>query len=288
LYCYIERVPETEVRIAWAATLLAVLLAAGWWLGAFGSRRRRRRAVAFAGRAGLPGAADQPGFVRRVARRQRIVLAGVALGLLASALTDGSVALIWVGLAVGALADQLATPPAPAGAPRVAHPADTRLTDYVPGWLLAAVAAAAACAPVLALLWVVAPRHAAPAYRPATPGGQVAGLVAVAIGGLVVSALLARFLVGRPQRAASAADLAADDAFRAQAVRDALHLTAATSLAVAFGLATALQDPDVAGAARHVGGWAPIVLLLAVVAVGIAHEVTGAARHWRRLHPVAA
>ncbi len=280
--------PETEARIVWAATLLAVLLASGWWLGAFGGRRTRRRAVVFAARAGLPGAADRPAFVRRVARRQRIVLAGVALGLLASALTDGSVALIWVGLAVGALADQLATPPAPADAPRVAHPADTRLTDYVPGWLLAVVVAAAGCAPLLALLWAVAPRHAAPLYRPQTSGGQVAGLVAIAAAGLVASALLARFLVRRRQRAASAADLATDDAFRAQAVRDALQLTAATSLAVTFGLGTALQDPDVAGAARHVGGWAPLVLLLAAGAVGAAHEATGGPRHWRRLHPVAA
>jgi hypothetical protein len=215
-----------------------------------------------------------------------MVLAGVALGVLAAALTDGSVALIWAGLAVGALADQLATPPAPADAPRVAHPTGTAVTDYVQAWLLVAVAAAACCAPLLALLWWVAPRGPAPPGSTDTSDAQVAGLVAVAAAGLAGSLLLARFLVGRRQRAGSAADLATDDAFRAQAVRDALQLTAALSVAVAFALAAALQDGDVTGFARHVGGWAPLVALGAVAVVGTAHELTGGPRHWRRLHRI--
>jgi hypothetical protein len=279
---------ETEARVVSTAVLLALLLAAGWWLGAFGGWRTRRRATAVATRVGLPEVAHDHGFVRRVGRRQRIVLAGVALGLLASALTGGSIALVWVGLAVGALADQLATPPAPAGTPRVAHQTGTGVTDYVPAWLVRVAVAAAACAPLLALVWSLAPRGPAPPQSTDTSGAQVVWLVAVAAAGLVASLLLARFLVGRRQRAASAADLAADDAFRAQAVRDALHLTAATSLAVAFALAQALQDGDVTGAARHVGGYAPLVLLGAVTVVGSLHELTGGPRHWRRLHPVPA
>jgi hypothetical protein len=77
-----------------------------------------------------------------------------------------------------------------------------------------------------------------------------------------------------------------DDAFRAQAVRDALHLTAALSVIVVFGLSAALQDDDVTGPARQVGGWAPLVLLVAVAAVGTVQELTGGPRHWRRLHRV--
>lgn len=275
---------ETEARLSSAVVVLALLLATGWHLGAFGGTRARRRAVGFAARIGLLPAVDQRPLVRRVARRQRIVLAGVAVGLLATLLTAGSVALIWVGLAAGALADQLLTPSAPADGPRVAHTAGTRVTDYVPAWLVVTAAAAACCAPLLALMWVLAPRGAAPSQSADTSGAAVAGLVAVAAVGLAVSLLLARFMVRRRQRAASAADLATDDAFRAQAVRDALHLTAATSIAVAFGLSLALQDGDVTGAARHVGGWTPLVLLLAVAVVGTAHELSGGPRHWRRLH----
>ena len=218
-------------------------------------------------------------------RRQLIVLAGVALGLLAAALTD-SVALIWVGLAAGALADQLATPPAPADGPRIAHQTATGVTDYVPGWLVWVAVAAAGCAPLLALAWSLAPRRPAPPQGADTPGAQVAWPVAVAAGGLVASLLLALFLVRRRQRAASATDLAADDVFRAQAVRDALHLTAALSAAAVFGLSTALQDYDITGVARHLGGWAPPVLLVAVAVVGTVHELTGGPRHWRRLHQI--
>jgi hypothetical protein len=276
----------TEAWVWTALILLVLLLATGWALGAFGGPALRRRAAAYARRVGLADAGRDPGFVARLGRRQRFVLAGVALGLLATALTDGSVALIWAGLALGALADQLATPPAPADAPRVAHPTGTAVTDYVPAWLLGAVAVAAGCAPLLALLWWVAPRGPAPPGSTDTSGARVAGLAALAAAGLAGSLLLARFLVRRRQRAASSTGLATDDAFRAQAVRDALHLTAAVSVAAAFGLATALQDGDVTGFARHVGGWTPLVALAAVAAVGTAHELTGGPRRWQRLHPV--
>jgi hypothetical protein len=277
---------ETEARVVTALVLLALLAAAGWAVGAFGGPALRRRAAAFSTRVGLPDSGRDPAFVARVGRRQRIVLAGVALGVLAAVLTGGSVALIWVGLAVGALADQLATPAAADGAPRVGHANDTGVTDYVPAWLLAAVAAAAGCAPLLALVWSAAPRHTVPPASANTSAVEVAGLVAIAATGWAGSLLLARFLVRRRQRAASAADLATDDAFRAQAGRDALHLTAALSVAATFGLAIALQDDDVTGPARQLGGWAPLVLLVAVAVVGTVHELSGGPRHWRRLHRV--
>jgi hypothetical protein len=277
---------DTEARVSTAVVLVALLLAAGWALGAFGGPALRRKAAAVAVRVGLADAGRHPAFVARVRRRQRLVLVGIALGVLAATLTRGSVALIWAGLAVGALADQLAAPAAPPGAPRVAHPTGTSVTDYVPAWLLSAVAAGAAGAALLALLWSVAPRRTVPPASAGTSGVEVTALVAVAAAGLAGSLLLARFLVGRRQRAASTADLATDDAFRAQAVGDALHLTAALSVAVAFGLATALQDDDVIGIARQVGGWAPLVLLVAVAVVGTVHELTGGPRHWRRLHQI--
>jgi hypothetical protein len=275
----------SQTEAAWITTGIwyALLLVAGWQLGALGGARLgHERAVRYAARVGLPGDVDA-GLVRRVVRRQRFVLVGVGLGILAVALTGGSVALIWAGLAVGALADQLASPAAPDDAPRVAHTADTRLTDYVPGWLVWTAVAAAACAPLLALLWVVAPRGGPLADVPGTPGGEVVSLVAVAAAGLAGSLVLARFMVRRRQRVASAADLATDDAFRAQAVRDALHLTAATSITVAARLSLALSDQDVQGVTRRVGGWTPIVLLLALAAVGTVHELTGGPKHWRRL-----
>jgi hypothetical protein len=159
---------ETEARVVTALVLLSLLLAAGCALGAFGGPALRRRAAAFATRVGLPDAGRDPAFAARVGRRQRIVLAGVALGVPAVVLTGGSVVLIWAGLAVGALADQLAAPAAPSGAPRVAHPTDTGVTDYVPTWLLAVVAAAAGCAPLLALLWWVAPTTRSGPKRSAT------------------------------------------------------------------------------------------------------------------------
>jgi hypothetical protein len=276
---------DTAARWVTVGIWFVPLTLAGWRLGALGGAAAERdRAARFAARVGLPGDVG-PGLVRRVVRRQRFVLAGVALGVVAMLAAGGSVALIWAGLAVGALADQLASPAAPDGAPRVAHTAGTRLTDYVPGWLLGAVLAAFACVPALALLWLVAPRGGVLADVPGTSGAEVAGLVAVAVAGLAGSLALAAFLVRRRQRAASAAGLATDDAFRAQAVRDALHLTTAMSLAVAFGLSLALQDPAVQGVARVVGGWTPIVLLLGLIAVGVVHEATGGPRHWRRRLP---
>jgi hypothetical protein len=273
----------SPTKAAWTelGIWFVLLAAAGWRLGALGgARREHQRAVGFAARTGLPADVG-PDLVHRVVRRQRFVLAGVGLGVLASMAANGSVALIWVGLAVGALADQLATPAVPDDTPRVAHTAGIRLTDYVPGWLLGAVVAAFACSPLLALLWVLAPRGGPDADVPGTSGTEVAGLVAVAAAGLAGSLLLARFMVRRRQRAGSAAELAIDDAFRAQAVRDALHLTAATSLAVAFALSLALQDFAVHGFTRHIGGLAPLVLLLAVAAVGTTHELRGGPQHWR-------
>jgi hypothetical protein len=276
----------TEAQLITFAIWATLLLFAAWQVGALGvTGLQYRRAVAYAKRAGLPGDRPEPAFIRRLVRRERFVLTGVALGLLGVQLTGGSFALAWVGLAAGAVADQLAAPPLPEDVPRVAHTTGTDVTDYVPGWLLSVVAAAAGIAPVLGLLWLVAPRDVdMPGIR--TSGALVAGWVALAVAGLAASLLLARFLVRRPQRALSADDLAADDALRAQAVRDALLLSAAVSIAIAFQLSLALHDSDVVGWARVVGGWTPVVLVLGVIALGVVHESAHGPRYWRsRLVP---
>lgn len=57
---------------------------------------------------------------------------------------------------------------------------------------------------------------------------------------------------------------------------------------MAFALSLALHDPTVQGVARPVGGWAPIILLLAAVAVGTVHEAGGGPRYWRGRLPVPA
>ena len=57
---------------------------------------------------------------------------------------------------------------------------------------------------------------------------------------------------------------------------------------MAFALSLALHDPAVQGVARPVGGWAPIILLLAAVAVGTVHEAGGGPRYWRGPLPVPA
>jgi hypothetical protein len=54
---------ETEARVSAALVLLALLLAAGWALGAFGGPALRRRAAAFGARVGLPDAGRSPAFV---------------------------------------------------------------------------------------------------------------------------------------------------------------------------------------------------------------------------------
>lgn len=279
---------ETEARLAWLAFLFAVLLLFAWRLGALGgSVRPRRRTAGFAARAGLP-AADPPdeGLLRRVVRRQRFVLAGVALGMVAANwLPDLWPAALYAGLAVGAVADQLSWPPAPPETPRVAHATTTRLSDYVPRALLAAVVLGAAAAPVLAGLWAVAPRTERNLDIHELSGPGVAGLVLIAAAGLAASLALARLVVRRRQAVTSPADLAVDDALRAQAVRDALHLSAATSVLVALALSGGLVEQDVDGVLRRVGGWLPLGVLLALAVVGTVHEVRGP-RHWRsRLHP---
>jgi hypothetical protein len=214
------------------------------------------------------------------------VLAGVAVGILASALVGGMLPLIYAGLAAGAVADQLAVPPAPPGGPRVARPAETTVTDYVPGWLVAAVLAAAALNPLLVVLWTTAPRSGPDAGGHGLSGTTAAGMLLLTAAGLAASLLLARLVVRRRQSVGSEAALMVDDAFRAQAVRDTLHLTAAVSVTVAFVLSLGLMEPDVDGVLRVVGGWLPMALLLALAVAGFVHELAGGPRHWRhRLVP---
>lgn len=276
-----------QARLVTVAFWAVVLLYFGWQLGAFGGAGREwRRARAFAERAGLPAEAVDAVLVRRVVRRQRFVLAGVALGLAAPAVLPGEFALLYVGLALGAVADQLTTPRPPAGTPRVAHATSTRLGDYVPSWLFAAATAAALTTPVLAVLHELAPRKAQNIVFDRMSGAAATGLVLTALAGLAVSVLLARLVVRRRQTVGSLTELAVDDALRAQAVRDALHLTAATSVVVAFVLSLALAEPDVVdGPLRRVAGWTPIVILIGLAVVGTVHEATGGPTHWRRRLP---
>jgi hypothetical protein len=87
-------------------------------------------------------------------------------------------------------------------------------------------------------------------------------------------------VVRRPQAAGSPADLAVDDAFRAQAVRDALHVTAVVSLATTWAVGVKVQE--IGGELRHIGGMLPVALVIGLAAVGSVHESTGGPRHWRR------
>lgn len=275
-------------RLAVLGVYLAVLALFGWRLGALGGGRVQRRAAErFARRSGLPvGDIPDPGLIRRVVRRERFVVAGVAVGLLVAASLDELwFTPLYAGLAVGAVVDRLTQPAAPPGTPRVAHATSTRVDDYVPRWLLGAVWAAAAVVPVLAVLWAVAPRTERDLGDAELPGGAVAGLVLLALAGLLASLGLARLVVRRRAAVGSPEELATDDALRAQAVRDSLHLSAATSVLTAFSLSFALTEQDVDGPLRRVGGWLPLAVLVGLAVVGTVHEIRGP-RHWRaRLHP---
>lgn len=273
--------------LVWTAVWGLVLAVCSWRLGALGGRRaQRRRAAAFARRSGLPAGEPDPALVRRVVRRQRFVQAGITVGLVASTQAhDLWVVAIYAGLALGAVADRLLQPPVPPGAPRVAHGTDTRLTDYVPRWLLGAAVVAAAVPPLFALLWVAAPRTERDLVDTELSGGTAVLLVLAALAALAASLGLARLVVRRPAAAGTPWDLATDDALRAQAVRDSLHLSAATSVATAYVLSWGLVEQDVDGALRAVGGWFPFAALLLLLVVAVGHEVRGP-RHWRsRLHP---
>lgn len=117
------------------------------------------------------------------------------------------------------------------------------------------------------------------------PAATVLVLVAATLVGLAGSLWLARVIVHQRAGVGSPLELATDDALRAQAVRDTLHLTAAVSVVAAWSLSLALMEPDVDGVLRRVGGWTPVVTLVLLVMVGTVHEWTGL-RHWRRrLHP---
>jgi hypothetical protein len=275
LYCYVETMvgigPVELALLAVVVALVAVLVAG----------TGRHRAATFARRAGLTEVT--PELVRRVTRRRRFVVAGTLLGIAATGPLDLWLVPAYAGLALGAVADAVTRPGPPPGGPRVARATTARITDYVPPWLVGVAVAAAALAPLLALLRAVAPRADVDTGPVARLTGAGAGwLVLAAAAGLAVSLGLARVVVGRRQPAGSAAELAADDALRAQGVRDVLHVTAVTSFSVGWALSLRLLEPDVTGLARRVGGAVPLLLLVGLAAVGWTHELTGGPRHWRR------
>lgn len=248
-----------------------------------GTASRQRAAVRFARRTGLPADPPDPVLVARVGRRNRFVMAGVAVGaVLTYADTAGLVwpVLLYVGLAAGAVVARFTEPAPPAGSPRVARTTETAVSDYVPAWLLALVGLTAAAAAGYAVLALVAPRRADPA-PPMLSDPQVVLLAALAFAGLVLGGVLARLVVRRRRTVASVEELDVDDALRGSAVRDCFQLSAAISLFVLTVLSFALTDQPVEGVARRVGGWTPLALLGVVAVVASVFELTGGPRWWR-------
>lgn len=277
------------------AVQAAAWLLAAWNRGAIGGRRdREQAAAAFARKSGLQDQ-DPPDdeLVRRVVRRHRFGLAGAAIGFYAVAplVTVNiwpSLALLYLGLATGAVLALLTAPRPAADSPRVAHATGTRLTDYVPPWIVAVLVAAAAVA--LGLVTVVAAAEAGSAVdRSGNPmivqDGALPAAAVVAAGALVASLAAARVVAGRRRTVASAAGLAVDDALRASAVRDCLQISAAASAYVVIE-ASQLLGLQVFGEVGHVlQEWTPALALIAVVAVLLVFRSTHGAQRWRgRLH----
>jgi hypothetical protein len=294
----VTRIEASIVSFLLQAALLAL---AAWRLGAFGGADRGRRAAErFARRCGLP--AVTPDLVRRVVRRQRFVMTGVATGMFVGWAVElwgprgtfvdyAWFGLVYAGLAFGALAGRLAELPTRPGQPRVAHATAIRLDDYVPRELPVAGVAGVAAVVALAAWWVAAPRSAALAAAAGgdqVTGGAVVAVVVAAVAALAGSLSLARIVVRRRQAATTPEGLAIDDAQRAQAVRDVLHLTAAVTVLSVSVIATGLTDQGVQGPARHVGGILPLAALVLLGLLGTWHEFTGGPRRWRqRLRPPA-
>jgi hypothetical protein len=278
---------ELPGRLLVAGALVGLLAVVAWARGVLGGREAGRRAAErFAHRVGLPAAAVDGLLVARVVRRHRCVLGGVGLALVVGSLLGAGLQVGYLGLALGAAADRLTRPGPPPDALRAAHARATAVIHYVPGWLLGATGSLAAVAVAITVLWAVAPR------RPGqvdpgqlTPAGAAGWLLLTAVG-LVGSAVLVGLVVHRPRPVASAAELAVDDALRAQAVRDSLHLSAAGSTLAVLGLSYGLLDQTVLPPWRTVGGWTPLALLAALFLVGCWHELSGGPAYWRRrLHP---
>ena len=277
----------TTARLIGMGLLTGALLVTAWAKGALaGGRAHRKAAERFAARTGLPAEAVDDQLARRVVRRHRLVVVGFWAGLVTASLLGTSWALGYVGLAFGAVADRLLGHPAAPNAPRTAHGRDTRITDYVPGWLLAAVGLAVLCAGTLAVCWAAAPRLPRDASHYDLPPEQSVGLVVWLVAGAAGSAALTRLVVHRAQPVASAAELAVDDALRSQAVRDALHLATAAAAATALAFATALNAQAADSSLRAVAGWTPTAFLVALAVVGTWHEAVRGPAYWRsRLHP---
>ena len=288
---------ETTAQAVGLGVLAALLLAVAWAKGALaGDRAHRAAADRFARRAGLPAGAVDDTLARRVVRRHRLVILGAGLGVVFGVVLgpllglDGVAGAGWAtgyaGLALGAVADRLTGPGAGREAPRTAHARDTRVSDYVPGWLLAVVGAAVLVAAALAVAWLVTPGRPVPTVYYTDRWSLAAAVLLPAALGLAASAALVRLVLRRPQPVASPTGLAVDDALRAQALRDALHLATATAVITALAFTDGLRLLDgVPGPLRAVAGWAPPGMLVVVVVLAAWHEGVGGPAHWRRLHP---
>lgn len=289
--------------IVFYALVAAIWLVAAWSRGVIGGRRHREQAaLRFAREAGLP--VDDPpdaGLVRRVVRRHRFVLAGAltgfALGLAGPDSGWLMSALLYVGVAAGAVVARFTEPRPAVDSPRFAHATEIRVTDYVPPWIVAMVALGAGAAVVLAA-YVLTARGPFPLRTPdpdldevvqptrwMTSDAEVVATAAVAVAATALAVVLARLVVDRRRAATSTAELAVDDALRASAVRDCLQLSAAVSFTALISISFALTEPSVADLPRRIGGWAPGVMLAALAIVHVAFQATRGAQRWRaRLH----
>jgi hypothetical protein len=249
-------------------------------------RPGRQRALldTFARTADLsPDAVTGPRVSAQLLRRERVAAVGAALlftvGLLVAVLIDDQLsnhprqsglpllffAPAFLGLAArpliltGLLAYDALTRRAGPG-PRVARIVAPSITDYVRrAELWAARLAAGVVLPVSALIVGLAQTH-----RSNEPFLSSGGLIATGAIGLILLALVelaARRIVGLAQPAATAAELAWDDAIRAQQLRELYLVLAMFSLYIAFFTATVLDTSWIAA----YGG---LVVLLALASIG--------------------
>lgn len=279
---------------------MAALVAAVRWLLWEGMAQSARRADAYARAVDLAlDPALAPTVARRLQRRERAGAVGTLVGGVAAAaamapLADDDtgayqvLALVLGMMAGNACGQGLATwretrRPGPAG-PRVARVAVPAHGDYVAphervgAWVTAGIGV------VVGVVFLLAPRPAA------LTGPLPVGLAVVAIVlpplAVLLDELVARRLLDRPQVAASATELAWDDALRARALRDLVGVPLSTGF---FAAASVL---GVAGDGLT-GGWPAnpavgvvsgsyLLLLMGGVVMAVVTEAARPRRHFRR------
>jgi hypothetical protein len=187
---------------------------------------------------------------------------------------------IFVGYVVGAVCAEISVPRPHGGPRRAAGLARRDLDQYLPRY---AIVAQRGSATVAAAGLIVA------GFLPYPDGTSNPGLPSLMIAGLVVLALAAglealeRWLVRRPQPFTSPAEVAADDAMRAQSVRSVAGAGLALLLLICCGACLGLQASDVDALQSTMWVPAAVFLVLSLFAcrgIGV--------RPWRVRRPVAA